>query len=355
MIKILVNIPDTSGVSYHRLFIPYKNLGDRSDDIDVVVDTDVRGYTVEQFNEYDFVVFNRHIDKFTCESQPLIDRLKRSTCKIIIDNDDLYRLNKEHIFYQNYSQAQNDVILSAKAADYLTVTHQLMADTMSKEMGIDINKFYVVPNGIDDSVPQFSFEENIVKDRIKFGWTGSVTHFEDVLPLYDSLQYLYKNYFMKDKFSITYGGYVKNDLVSEAIAGVLSGKGTSNSEQFHLFDALPVDLYANFYKSINVSLIPLENNEFNTHKSNLKLLESGFHKKAVIVKNIHPYSTLLKDGYNCLVINNDKNWWKQMEKLINNPDLITYLGNNLYNDLKVDYSTTKIMDDYKNQLIKWKS
>jgi hypothetical protein len=347
-IKILVNVQDKSGVSYHRLFVPYSYLGNNNNDIDIVISTDINTLTDEKLKEFDAVVVNRHMDKITCKSEDLIKRIKKLGLKIIVDMDDLYYLGKNHILYDNYEPFKQDVIATVKAGDIITVTHQLMATTLSKDLNIDINKFYILPNSINDEIDQFQYAPNIIGDKIKFGWSGSVTHFEDVLTMYESIQYCYKNYELKDKFTITYAGYSNGDKIAEAIAGVLSGKGIANNKQFFTYGTKSVDEYANFYKDINVSLIPLEDNIFNRHKSNLKLLEAGFHKKAVICKNIHPYNNILTKE-NCIIINNNRDWWKGFDKLIKNPNLIIDLGEQLYKDIQY-LSTKNVIKNYKEFL-----
>jgi hypothetical protein len=86
-----------------------------------------------------------------------------------------------------------------------------------------------------------------------------------------------------------------------------------------------------------VSLIPLRNNRFNNLKSNLKLIESGFKKCAVIVSNVFPYTPMLKHGVNCLVVKNKHDWYRHMVKLIENPNMIEDLSEQLYIDVQAQH------------------
>ena len=51
-----------------------------------------------------------------------------------------------------------------------------------------------------------------------------------------------------------------------------------------------VTTYANNYNTFDVSLAPLVESEFNANKSQLKIIEAGFHKKAIIASETQPYT-----------------------------------------------------------------
>ena len=53
--------------------------------------------------------------------------------------------------------------------------------------------------------------------------------------------------------------------------------------------------YANNYNLFDVSLAPIEENVFNKVKSQLKVIEAGFHKKAIIAQNFGPYQIDIKN------------------------------------------------------------
>jgi glycosyltransferase involved in cell wall biosynthesis len=112
-------------------------------------------------------------------------------------------------------------------------------------------------------------------------------------------------------------------------------------------------------------LAPLVENTFNKVKSQLKVIESGFHKKALIAQDFGPYQIDLinaklkvnsKDGngqsFNengnaYLVNNNPKEWYQFIKKLVNNPDQIEILANNLYDTVKDTYSIEAVSEKRK--------
>ena len=98
-------------------------------------------------------------------------------------------------------------------------------------------------------------------------------------------------------------------------------------------------------------------------KSQLKVIEAGFYKKAIIASNVGPYTIDLThslqngnftDG-NALLVNESRNhsdWAKYMKKLINNPTWAEDLGERLYETVKDKYDLNTVTDTraqiYKN-------
>jgi glycosyltransferase involved in cell wall biosynthesis len=110
----------------------------------------------------------------------------------------------------------------------------------------------------------------------------------------------------------------------------------------------PVQSYAKNYSKFDVSLAPIKNHLFNRVKSQLKVIEAGFYKKAIIASNVGPYTIDLKhslnqgqfvDG-NALLVDegrNNSDWFKYVKKLIDNPSWAQDLGEKLYETVKDKY------------------
>ncbi len=104
-----------------------------------------------------------------------------------------------------------------------------------------------------------------------------------------------------------------------------------------------------------MSLAPIKNHIFNRVKSQLKVIEAGFYKKAIIASNIGPYTIDLKhalkngeltDG-NALLVDEVRSadWGKYMKKLIQNPNMAYDLGQRLYETVKDTYDLNKVTKD----------
>jgi len=139
----------------------------------------------------------------------------------------------------------------------------------------------------------------------------------------------------------------------------------------------PINSYASNYNLFDVSIAPLEENVFNAMKSQLKIVEAGFHKKALIAQNFGPYQLDLKhamtkgskqeesqfdpNGNAFLIdsVRNHKDWYKTIKRLINNPEMVDVVAENLYNTIKDTYSIEAVSKDrrelYLNLLNKEKT
>jgi len=114
-------------------------------------------------------------------------------------------------------------------------------------------------------------------------------------------------------------------------------------------------------------MAPLKEHDFNKNKSQLKVIEAGFHKKALIAQNFGPYQidcvNLFESGGainekgNAILIDSHKNhkdWYKAMKKLHDNPELVDLLGENLYNTVKDRYHidiVTKTRAEFYKSLV----
>jgi glycosyltransferase involved in cell wall biosynthesis len=128
----------------------------------------------------------------------------------------------------------------------------------------------------------------------------------------------------------------------------------------------PVDSYARNYSNFDISLAPIKNHIFNRMKSQLKVIEAGFYKKAIIASNVGPYTIDLKhamkngeftDGNALLVdeVKNHSDWAKYIKKLVENPNMITDLGERLYETVSQRYDlniVTKTRAEFYKSLIK---
>ena len=113
----------------------------------------------------------------------------------------------------------------------------------------------------------------------------------------------------------------------------------------------PITTYASNYNYFDISLAPLKEHIFNKVKSQLKVIESGFHKNALILQDYGPYTVdcihaidkggIVNSTGNALMIPKNKNhklWFKYCKKLIDNPSLVEDLGERLYETVYPQYT-----------------
>ena len=165
----------------------------------------------------------------------------------------------------------------------------------------------------------------------------------------ESVWYKYEQIFTAD-YSTVSEEYKKHLLSfsKEEFEGV-------ENEPYRRVWTKPVSTYATNYNLFDISLAPLADNTFNKVKSQLKVIESGFHKKALVAQDFGPYQidlvnarrkpsdkkdqNFFNEEGNAYLVNNDtKEWYQFLKRLVTNPEQIEILSNNLYNTVKDTYS-----------------
>lgn len=118
--------------------------------------------------------------------------------------------------------------------------------------------------------------------------------------------------------------------------------------------------YAQALDEADIVIAPLADNDFNTKKSNLKQVECWTRKLPVVCSDIPPYNVHGRHMENCVLIPAEKNarkyWQKYLKRLILDESLRKQLGEQLYEDFKVEYNlatvTKKRADFYRAAVMK---
>ena len=400
-INVLVTPSDTSGVGRFRSVDPHIKLQNLyPNDFHVDIDYQPRLNDLNYWKKYQIVHFHRSIGPIeSCPS--LIKSLQSLGIIVIADIDDYWLPTKEHPIHQLIieNKIHTKIVENLKVADYVTTTTELFANEIRK-----FNKnVLVLPNAIDPKEPQFN-EPTLDSEKIRVGWLGGSSHLHD-LKLLDGM--VSKLSSIQDKLQYYVCGFDIRGTVTEINKEtgqqtqrpikpqetvwvryeeiftnnykIISPEYKTYLDKFEEGDypaiqkenyvrvwTRPVDSYARNYAKFDISLAPIKNHMFNRMKSQLKVIEAGFYKKALIASNVGPYTIDLKhalhqgkftDG-NALLVNESNNhsdWAKHVKKLVDNPNLITDLGERLYETVKERYDlnlVTKTRADFYKSLIK---
>lgn len=391
-IKVLVLPSDTTGVGKFRSVDPHTFLQDMyGDDFHVDIDYNPKINDLNYWKNYQIVHVHRNIGHDYDSSPLIIKNLQSMGIVVIVDIDDYWLPTKEHPIHSIIlaNKLHEKIIANLKVADYVTTTTSVFADEIKK-----FNKNVVVfPNAINPKEPQFN-EPTPKSDRIRIGWLGGSSHLHD-LKLLDGM--VNKNSSLKDQVQYVLCGFDTRGTVTELNKETGEQKQrpikpeetvwvqyekifTNNykiiNEDYLKFLntfkegdyenvlelpyrrvwTLPVNTYAVNYSKFDISLAPIKNHIFNRMKSQLKVIEAGFYKKALIASNVGPYTIDLKhslnngnfvDG-NALLVNehnNHSDWAKFTKKLVQNPNLIEDMGNRLYETVKDTYDLNKVTKD----------
>ncbi len=400
-INVLVLPSDTSGVGRFRSVDPHIKLQNLyPNDFHVDIDYQPRLNDINYWKKYQIVHFHRSVGPIeNCPS--LVRSLQSLGIIVIADIDDYWLPTKEHPIHQLIieNKIHTKIVENLKVVDYVTTTTELFANEIRK-----FNKnVLVLPNAIDPKEPQFN-EPTLNSEKIRVGWLGGSSHLHDLKlldgmvnklqPLQDKLQYYVCGFDVRGtvtEINKETGQQTQRPIKPQETVWVRYEEIFTNNykiispeyktflEKFQEGDypaiqkenyvrvwTRPVDSYARNYAKFDISLAPIKNHMFNRMKSQLKVIEAGFYKKALIASNVGPYTIDLKhalnqgkftDG-NALLVNESNNhsdWAKYIKKLVDNPNLITDLGERLYETVKERYDlnlVTKTRADFYKSLIK---
>jgi len=400
-INVLVLPSDRTGVGKFRSVEPHIFLQTNyPEDFHVDIDYEPKLDDDSYWKKYQIVHFHRVIGRDYDRSPKIINKLNSMGIVTICDLDDYWMPGPEHPAYQLIKSNNLDYHIknNLKNAMYVTTTTKLFADEISK-----INKnVYVLPNAINPEEPQFK-EKTKESDVLRFGWLGGSSHLHDLKLLEGTVSKLTD---VKNNFRMYLCGFDTRGTVTEINPKtgkenrrpirpeetvwkkyeeiftdnyrLVDGKQKSFLENYEDLDytdenvfyhrvwTKPVTTYAKNYSRFDVSLAPIKDHMFNRMKSQLKVIEAGFYKKALIASNIGPYTIDLKhslqngnfvDG-NALLVDKARNksdWAKYMKKLIKNPSWVEDLGERLYETVNGTYdltSVTKVRAELYKTLVK---
>ena len=383
-IKVLVVPSDRSGVGKFRSVDPHIFLQNQYPDefhVDIIYEPpydDVNFWT-----DYQIVAFHRSIGPDFERAHRLIQMLNSLGVATVCDIDDYWMPGKEHPIHDiiKVHKINEKIVENLKVAKYVTTTTTIFADEIRK-----LNKNVVVfPNAINPNESQFK-QPTLESDRLRIGWLGGSSHLHDIQLLDQGFGKITS---LKDKVQYVLCGFDTRGTVTEINAqtgeqnkrnilphetvwaqyekiftqnyGIVSEeykKHLMNYDQQSYSNELdeayvrvwtkPVTSYAKNYSKFDVSLSPIKNTMFNRMKSQLKVIEAGFYKKALIASDLGPYTIDLKhclkngefvDG-NALLVDESRNhsdWFKYAKKLIDHPNWAYDLGERLYETVKDTY------------------
>lgn len=323
--KILAHY-DKSGPKYHRILLPIHLLNQRFGH-EVVVKYVIKE---EDVKDIDILFFNRLIQ--TVELKTLVKWREKYGFKMVCDLDDHWLLGSDHILYNNYKRHGLSAIIASyvKASDYITVTHDRLASEVMHHFQKSV---CILPNAIP-RIDQFDIQK-YPSNEVRLFWAGGVTHRKDLELIQRPLQKI------KAKFIIA--GYVKGDVEWTQISKMFNATA---------IESLGVHEYYKVYSHCDIALIPLRETVFNTHKSNLKILEAANIGSPVVVSKVHPYLDFPEDVVNYVDMHDP--WYKQINKLLKDPVLRQEQGQALkeYCDFKYNFEQ---INETRNQLFEYVS
>ncbi len=295
-----------------------------------------------QINKINMVVFQRA--QWTIELNNFIKILKKYHIKIIFDVDDLIYKPKYVSSYLNSISDNSEYKLNsllaiserldmvAKECDSFITTTSFLKKSLEKDYH---KKALVLPNFLNESQEEIAKEilkkkkDHYDKSKFIIGYfSGSNSHKRDLETIEEDLIKMMK------KHSDVYLKIVGLMDLTEPL------KLWQKKGRIIIDDFVPYEELAYKIASVDVNIIPLQNNSFNACKSELKYFEASLVETPTCASNNDVYRTIIKnqeDGFLC----NEKDWYHTLETIYQNQEDMIKVGKKAYQKCKKLYSSKK--------------
>ena len=387
-IKMLVIPSDKSGVGSWRSVWPHVYIQEHyQDEFDIDIVYNLPSDNLEAYlKQYDIIHFHKQLDR-NCQ---VLNMIKFLGIPVVMDIDDYWKLGDYHPASLSAKRERwhEPIINHLKLADYVTTTTEIFANKIKP-----YNKNVAVfPNAVNPEMDMFKPIKND-SDKLRVGIICGSSHLHDLEPLRglmskvaDNVQIVLCGFDTNGTITIynretgertqrpiephesvwctyeqmltdNYKGLSKEhvDFLSKFMKNV---DDPFTNEKYRRMWTRDINAYATHYQNVDVLLAPLKETEFNEPKSELKFIEAGFTKTAIIAQDFGPYQICsvpmieyggkINEEGNCLLVEprkNHKDWVKYINKLAADPSMVKKLQENLYNAVKDKYSIETVAAD----------
>ena len=322
---ILHLIPtDVDGCLYHRVEVPMHNLKG----FELAQTTVLDGVNDEDLQKCSLVVMSRDSAMYDVAGQ--IKRLKKFKIPYVVDIDDYWKLNKEHLAYDDFKkETRQRWEMLMKSADAVTTT----TGRLAKKIENHNKNVVVVPNALDTNQPQWNLIEREI-DIPVFGWVGGTHHIPDIEILKNTFLELHKD----DKVWLALGGWTAENQVYHIFEHWMTNGG--QYQKYKRIKGESVYNYGHLYDFIDVCIVPLLESAFTSCKSSLKIIEAGFKGKPCIASKVAPFIDDFTDK-EVLFVDTRYDWYKAINTLHDNPEMLFSYKSSLMERVK-DFEIKKV-------------
>lgn len=300
-----------SGCYKWRGAIPAKYLRRRGHNVQVFTD-DFQAYESPDV----LVVFRAHYP----DAVKLVKWCKQRAIRVVFDTDDALDLvPRENLTYRVLQDRLDLYDFLIENADVVTTTTAVLAADL-RERNPNV---VILPNSADP-------EEWTVRPRqtgVRIGWTGSVTHFQDLAIALPSIRELQKRH----PFTFVLQGICDDPSIEAFYARLVDryGKAFSNSPPGKSIKRFLAELRGIRYEfhpmvefgrhsekvcelGLDIGIAPLVEDTFNQHKSCIKYYEYALSGAITVASRVLPYSVEVP----ITARNNRQSWKDTLEPLL---------------------------------------
>lgn len=381
-LKILVVPANDGGCAYYRAWLPFsKMLQHYGEEVEVRFNKNPLGIEEEgeragqwkpdwEFEDIKWadIVFTQNLSNFGGPyTARIIGKAKGFGKLVHYDTDDLLtEVYDGHRLAEVYKERKLSEITAwiYQNSDIVSVTQRKFAERIAPFCGKQTT-LCVIKNAIDYDLPCWNMPK--VEARKKFcriGWVGGIHHEQD-LKQFVSVPSLVNQRAGRERLSWQFYGRPplnegeepdwQQDVWDNYQRLLTTGfKGAKN---WNVYPALGPDRYGQFYSQMDVAIAPLEFNNFNDSKSEIKVAECGRYGIPLVATDCGCYDETIKNGFTGYLIdksNPKSEWTRVLTKLVKDKKAREEMGANLKHitDKYFDINkTVKFRLDLYNQLL----
>jgi glycosyltransferase involved in cell wall biosynthesis len=286
----LIYLDGLNGINYHRLLTPF---------IRIKEENGLMVHFFENFNEmkeWDLTSVSALVVSRRCSvsnHKEFKKFLVKNNVKLILDNDDFWELAKDNPARKYYEKVESKHILSTIGiADEIWTPSAYLAERMRKVLKGKEVPIRIIPNTVYSKEKQWREIEKEPNESglVRFGFLGANGHSDDLRMM-----------------GMTFEDYEMYTVGLMDYKEILKAK--------YIMEPLPIHEYGSLYKKFDVSLAPLQNTRFNRCKSELKVVEAGYTKTAIIASNTTPYKQSIIHGKTGLLCSSPAEWRDAVRKM----------------------------------------
>tara|TARA_R110000744_G_scaffold65330_6_gene134154 strand:- start:39 stop:1199 length:1161 start_codon:yes stop_codon:yes gene_type:complete len=376
-LKILCVPANEGGCAYYRIIAPYQKLQELyPDDVEIRFDKNPLGVNEQDgswIQDWDFsamkwadIIFTQNLSNFGGNyTARIVGKGKEFGKFVHYDTDDLLTdIYKGHRLYTVYQEkGLGDITKFIYAnSDLVTVTQKKFAERIAPFCQ---HSLAVVKNTVDYNLPCWNMEKmpRPRKKFCRFGWAGGIHHEQD-LKYFSGVPHFVNQRLGRENCVWDFYGHPppqtpKDDWqwdVWKRYKEIIL-RGFKGGKNWNIHYALTPDRYGQFFTNMDVALAPLEMNDFNDSKSEIKIAECGRYKVPLVASNVGCYDEWIIDGETGFLIDPNKGiseWVKVLTKVGKDPGLVKRMGENLHEITEREFDMNKTvgfrLDLYKEAM-----
>lgn len=393
-IRVLCVPSDNGGCGLHRSLIPHQKLNEMfNNEFDVIIDYSPNWSDFDYIGSFDIIHYHKGTYRDLEHFRNALKYCKENNITTVMDVDDYWELGQSHPLFHayRYNNFTNIIRENLYLCDYVTTTTPIFANKIKK-----FNKnVKIFVNSLDQKLID-NIKEDKSNGKLRIGFVMGSTHKRDMELVRGFAEKLSPD--VLNKIQIVLCGYdLRGSITEISVNGEQKTRDIRPEESvwfdyeknvtnnYKIVSPLYKDFLLNFYpytdypdadkesykrcwtksvdnyeymkhyNEIDILFVPLQDNEFNSCKSELKFAEAGIMNVGVVASNFGPYTIgsvnlferggKINDNGNCILIENNrahKDWSKTVERLVKNPEYVDILKNNMHKHIMENYNLEKI-------------